>query len=60
MISKKKLLLAIKYFPASFSIDDVLDHVLFLQKVETALRQSDKGKSVSTGQAKLKLKKWLK
>lgn len=60
MITKKKLLLAIKDLPASFSIDDLLDHVLFLQKVETGLSQSQKGQSITTEQAKLKLKKWLR
>ncbi len=60
MISKKKLLLSIKDLPSTFSIDELLDHLLFLQKVETGLNQSVKGKTVTTQQAKVKLKKWLK
>ncbi|HTF05096.1 MAG TPA: hypothetical protein VK826_13805 [Bacteroidia bacterium] len=57
---KKKLLLALKDLPDSFTIDELLDHVLFLQKVEIGLSQSEKGKSVSTSQARTRLKKWLR
>jgi hypothetical protein len=60
MITKKKLLLTIKDLPESFSIDELLDRVLFLQKVESGLEQSLKGQAFSTKQAKSKLKKWLK
>ncbi|MBI3509169.1 MAG: hypothetical protein HY064_00795 [Bacteroidetes bacterium] len=60
MLTKTKLLLSIKDLPEKFSIEDLLDRVLFLQKVETGLEQSAKGKKVSTKQAKEKLKKWLK
>lgn len=60
MITKKKLLLSIKDLPENFSIDELLDRILFLQKVETGLEQSAKGQTFSTKQAKIKLKKWLK
>ena len=60
MISKKKLLESIKELPDSFSIDELLDRVMFLQKVEAGLAQSAKGETYSTREAKTKLKKWLK
>lgn len=60
MITKKKLMQSIKDLPESFSIDELLDRVIFLQKVESGLAQSNKGQSISTKDAKLKLKKWLK
>lgn len=60
MISKKKLLQSIKDLPENFSLDELLDRIVFLQKVETGLEQSANGKTVSTSQAKAKLKKWLK
>lgn len=46
--------------PESFSIDDLLDRVIFLQKVETGLSQSEKGQTISTKEAKLRMKKWFK
>ncbi len=60
MITKKKLLKSIKDLPESFSLDELLDRMIFLQKVEMGLEQSAKNQSVSSATAKTKLKKWLK
>ena len=60
MITKKKLLESIKDLPESFSIDELLDRVMFLQKVEAGLAQSAKGQTYTTQEARSKLKKWLK
>ena len=60
MITKKKLLESIKDLPESFSIDELIDRVIFLQKVEAGLAQSTKRQTYSTPEAKNKLKKWLK
>ena len=60
MLTKKKLLLAIKEMPDNFTIEELLDHVLFVHKVETGLAHSHSGKTISSSQARLKLKKWLK
>lgn len=60
MISKKKLLQSIKDLPENFSLDELLDRIVFLQKVEAGLDQSTNGKVVTTSKAKSKLKKWLK
>lgn len=59
-MNKKKLLQTIKDLPENFSIDELLDRIIFIQKVEAGLEQSSHGKSVSTSEAKNKLKKWLK
>ena len=60
MIKKSKLIATIKDLPAQFSIDDLLDRIILLQKIEIGLEQSEKGKINTTLQAKTKLKKWLK
>ncbi|MES2140360.1 MAG: hypothetical protein V4511_11700 [Bacteroidota bacterium] len=59
-MTKKNLLETIKDLPEKFSIDELLDRVLLIQKIETGLAQSINEESKSTDQAKLKLKKWLK
>lgn len=59
-MTKKNLLETIKDLPEKFSIDELLDRVLLIQKIETGLAQSLNHESKSTGEAKLKLKKWLK
>lgn len=60
MLTKKKLLQSIKDLPEHFSIDDLLDRVILLQKIENGLKQSIEKKGKTTEQAKAKLKKWLK
>ena len=60
MISKEKLLQSFNDLPDNFTIDELLDRILFLQKVDTGLKQSESGQVNSTKTAKDKLKKWLK
>jgi hypothetical protein len=60
MLTKVKLLQAIKELPDKFSMDDLLDRIVLLQKIEIGLEQSESGKTRSTSEAKGRLKKWLK
>jgi hypothetical protein len=60
MLTKKKVLKSIKELPESFSVDEVIDRIMLLQKIEIGLEQSSNGKTHSTEAAKKKLKKWLK
>lgn len=60
MLTKKKVLSAIKDMPEHFTMEELLDHVLFVHKVQLGLAQSEAGKTLTTTQAKAKLKRWLK
>jgi hypothetical protein len=60
MITKNKLLQTIKGLPDKFSLDDLLDRIILLQKIEIGLEQSESGQTKSTKEAKEHLKKWLK
>jgi len=60
MLTKEKLLQTINGLPDKFSLDDVLDRIILLQKIEIGLEQSQAGQTHSTDEAKGKLKKWLK
>jgi predicted transcriptional regulator len=60
MISKKKLLASVKDMPERFSVDELIERLIFQQKVENGMKQSDEGDVFTTQEAKLKLKKWLK
>ncbi len=59
MLKKEQLIQTIQNMPESFSIDDLLDSLVLIQKVETGLEQSAAGQTFTTDQAKEKLKKWL-
>ncbi len=59
MLTKEKLLESIRDFPSEFSIDDLVERLIFVQKVETGIAQGERGETLTTGQIKGKLSKWL-
>jgi hypothetical protein len=59
MLEKKKVLSTINDLPDKFSMDEMIDRIVLLQKIEIGLEQSAKGETLTTSQAKSKLKKWL-
>ena len=59
MLDKKKVLQTIKELPDTFSIEEVIDRIVLLQKIEIGLEQSGKGEVLSSAEAKARLKKWL-
>lgn len=60
MLTKKKLIQSLKDFPETFSVEELIDRVVLLQKIEIGLKQTKVGKTKSTEAAKSRLKKWLK
>jgi hypothetical protein len=60
MLEKKKVLQTIKDLPDTFSAEEVIERIILLQKVEIGLEQSRKGETLTTSEAKARLKKWLK
>lgn len=60
MITKEKLLQTIQNMPEIFSLDDLLDRIVLLQKIEIGLEQSQTGQTKSTEESKEILAKWLK
>ncbi|MDQ3108690.1 MAG: hypothetical protein M3R17_02250 [Bacteroidota bacterium] len=60
MLSKAKVLKSIKDLPDNFSIEEVFDKIIFLNKIETGRQQSKEWKVFSTEEAKKRLGKWLK
>ena len=59
MLTKEKLLDSIKDFPSEFSIDELIERLIFVQKVENGIAQGERGETYTTGQLKDKLVKWL-
>jgi hypothetical protein len=60
MITKKKVIDSLKDMPDQFSIDQLIDKLLFIEKVESGLSQSETGEVFSQEQAREMLKKWSK
>jgi len=60
MITKTHLLSTFDKLPENLTIDQVIDHIIFVEKVQKGLEDSENGRVFSKEEAKKRLKKWLK
>lgn len=60
MLTKEKLIQSINELPERFSVDDLLDRIVLLDKIETGIMQSNTNQTFTTEEARRKLGKWLK
>ena len=60
MITKTHLLSTFDKLPENLTIDQVIDHIIFVEKVQKGLEDSDNGRVYTTEEARKKLNKWLK
>ena len=60
MLNKANVLKYINELPEQFSLDELMDKILFLHKIELGLEQSNNDEISSHQQVKDRLKKWLK
>ena len=52
MLTKEKLMATISELPETFSMEDLFERLIFVQKIELGLEQSEKGQVVSTEEAR--------
>ena len=60
MTAKQKVLQAVQDLPDDASIEDAMERLLFLAKIEKGLEQADAGQTISHADVKEKAAKWLK
>ncbi len=60
MISKTQLISALDNLPENLTIDQIIDHIIFIDKVQKGLNDSAEGRINTKDQAKQKLSKWFK
>jgi hypothetical protein len=60
MLVKNKVLETIQLMPEEFSIDDLMERVIILEKVQTGLKQVQEGKTVTMEEARKRFQKWQK
>jgi len=58
MLTKEKVSKTIKSLPDSFTIDELIDQLIFIEKVEEGYQQSESGKVVSNEDVKLMIDRW--
>jgi len=60
MTMKEKVLQAVNKLPDDASIEDAMDRLLLLAKIERGLRQADAGQTIPHSEVKERMVKWLK
>ncbi|MBI5215787.1 MAG: hypothetical protein HY960_08545 [Ignavibacteriae bacterium] len=59
MLTKTQLQTTIEKLPEQFTVDQLIDYLVFTEKVERGLQQSEAGLVNSKEEAVQKLRKWL-
>jgi predicted transcriptional regulator len=60
MLTKEKIIKSFDTLPDNLTIDQVIDRVIMLDKIEQGLKDVENGNVFTTEEVKAKLNKWLK
>ena len=60
MTTKEKIIKVAEALPADATIEEAMERLLFLAKVEKGLQQADNGETVSHMEVRERMAKWLK
>lgn len=60
MLTKEKVISAINKMPSQFSIEDIMDELLFIDKIEKGLSQSKTNDVISDQELDKELPEWLR
>jgi len=60
MLTKTKLIEQIEKFPEEFSIDELVERLILIEKVELGLKQSENGEIVSDSDLDKEIEQWFK
>ena len=60
MITKTQIIDSLNNLPENLTIDQIIDHLVVVEKIQKGLEDSASGRVFDKKQAKEKLKKWLK
>lgn len=59
-MTKDKVLETVNNLPQEFELDELIERLIFIEKVEKGIQQLDKGESKSHDEAKRIIKSWQK
>jgi predicted transcriptional regulator len=60
MTSKERVLKAVNDLPDDASIEDAMERLLLLAKIERGIAQADAGQTIPHSEVKERMAKWLK
>jgi predicted transcriptional regulator len=55
---KDKALETINNFPQEFDLEELIERLIFVEKIEKGLKQANEGKTISHEEVKNRVKKW--
>lgn len=59
-MTKDKVLEAINELPQEFDLDDLIEKLIFIEKVEKGITQLENNETTSHEEVKMKVKSWRK
>jgi predicted transcriptional regulator len=60
MLTKTNVIKTITKFPEQFSIDELVDRMILLDKIEKGMKQADNKQVISDEELDKKIEEWLK
>ncbi len=60
MLTKTKLKEQIEKFPEEFSIDELVQRLILIEKIELGIAQSERGETISQSELDNEIEKWFK
>jgi hypothetical protein len=60
MLTKTQIINSLNNLPENLTIDQVIDHLVLIEKIQKGLEDSEADRVYEKKEAKEKLKKWLK
>ena len=59
MITKTRLKEQLEYLPEEFTIDELIDRLILIEKIERGIKQSDNGEEISEQELNKEISKWF-
>ena len=60
MLTKDKVRKTVDRLPEKFTVDQIVEELVILNRIEEGLKDIEEGRVLTTDQVKKELKKWLK
>ena len=60
MITKKQLSVTLEKLPEEFSLEDLINKLILLDKIERAEQESSKGETTTEAELEKEIEKWFK
>ena len=60
IMTREKIVEAVNDLPSEFDLDELIERLIFVEKVERGLRQLEEGKTVAHETVREKVKQWQK